>query len=188
MKKEDYPKYNKILIPICLGLFIILGLIVLITPADHNNVPESAPVKEQSINSAGNFKVPDSFSELIKGNDVARYADSLGQTITITKVNKGTDYVDEWFTNMSDSTQEVVVKPVTETDITNLYSVDVISGLDWIRGYVELVEVNGDKYVIQANEYKNLYKNKRYEYEVLVLVEDITDINEKNKLTPIKVI
>ena len=188
MKKEDYPKYNKILIPICLGIFIILGLIVLITPEDHNSVPESAPVKEPSINSAGDFKVPGSFRELIKEDGFAQYEDSLGQTITITKLDNQTDYVDTWFTNMSYTTHAEVVKPATETDITNLYSVDEISDLNWIRGYVELVEVNEEKYIIQVNEYENLYEKNVPLAFCYDLVEDIRDINKENKITPIKVI
>ena len=123
-----------------------------------------------------------------KEDSFAQYEDSLGQTITITKLDNQTDYVDTWFTNMSYTTHAEVVKPATETDIPNLYSVDEISDLNWIRGYVELVEVNEEKYIIQVNEYENLYEKNVPLAFCYDLVEDIRDINKENKITPIKVI
>ena len=93
-----------------------------------------------------------------------------------------------WFTNKSYSGYSKIVQPAIDSNISNLYSVDEISDWDWVRGYVELVEVDGEKYVIQINEYENLFDKKRPLAFCYDLVEDMRDINEKNKITPLSVI
>lgn len=152
--------------------------------SDTSNTTIDEPVNH----GAGDFKVPGGFSELNKEVGFAQYEDSLGQTITITKLDNQTDYMDTWFTNMSYTTHAEIVKPAVETDIDNLYSVDVISDLDWVRGYVELVEFKGDRYIVQVNEYENLYDKGCPLAFMYDLVQDMEYINKENKLTPIKVI
>ena len=166
----------------CVGamvlLFIIIGM------CSDANAP---------IENAWDFKVPSGFKEpelkdLNHKQGFAQYVDSLDQTITITKVNNGTDYVDEWFTNKSDAVYTKVVKPASKTNISNLYCVDAISDWEFFRWYVELVEVNGDKYVIEVREPVNLYAEKVPAVWTYDLIKYMKEINKKNKLNPMKVI
>ena len=114
------------------------------------------------------FKTPENCKELQNGT--AAYNNHIDRMLYVEKVSG--DYEKDWFTNTSDMT----VKPVG--DNIHWYSDDLLK----TYGYEEIVEIDGDTYMISINQGSKLSPG-----EEKMLLEDMKEFNKANNLNPVKI-
>ena len=114
------------------------------------------------------FQTPDNCEELKEG--VAAFTNHIDRMLYVEKVSG--NYENDWFSNTSDMT----VKDMG--DNIYWYSDDALK----TYGYEEIVEIDGDTYMISINQGSQLSPS-----EEKMLLEDMKEFNKLNNLEPVEI-
>ena len=115
------------------------------------------------------FKTPDDFKDFQDG--CAAYDSNPGVMLYVEKA--GDTYKQDWFTNASDLT-------VSEVNDTHIFYYE--SDSMWMYGYQEIIDIDGDVYLVSINQDSELSPGEKDLY-----LEDLIKFNELNNLEPIAV-
>lgn len=171
---KDDKKFDKKKALVCvLGILVIIAIIAVVVTMFTGG---------STVSDIQSFKVPDGFQMLDNETNLVSYSDGMGNVISIKKVTNESKDLKEWFTNSSDYT----VTAATEASTKNIYKILSTTELSDIS-YTELVEVEGQKYIINFSGNWKIDENQNILAVTSQLEDLLNTFNNDNGVTALAV-